>query len=368
MELLIGCLVVAAIVRHLPGAIQDLVVAWRASKAGEWDVIDRQQARRDADSARRAERRARLAEKLAERRRRRHDPDRRPGIGDIAADVYHGACEDALEKRRAKRRRAGRRLDPRRVTDRVEEKLAEEVPCEEPPRRVNDHVDVDEAADLFNDTLDADGLDLIRQRRCCWPTATRPDGSFVYCGAPAADGYVYCDPHCDEADREDEPDRTPEPGEPPNPKGDEPVTTPPVDGTHDPIFIKSPGGTMSAPTAEEVQTNEAARRAFDQIAEGADELAEAAAMAERARAKMAAAAHGAADGMSAIRFDAGATSAAGEAVDAVGNDTLSAWCEKAEAARAAAQSGKASLEKYRDAEDVVSSNNVDSRTLEPSQS
>ncbi len=132
--------------------------------------------------------------------------------------------------------------------------------------------------------------------------------------------------------------------------------------------MTTPVTTATDPSVEEVQTNEAARRAFEQMGAGAAKLAEAAAMAEQARAQIAAAAQAAGDGMAATRFDAGATAAVADIGDTVTNDTLHRWVEAADQIGAAAQGGVDSLEKYRDAEDVVSNNNVDGRTLEPTAS
>jgi len=118
----------------------------------------------------------------------------------------------------------------------------------------------------------------------------------------------------------------------------------------------------------DVQTNEAARRGLNQIKGGAARLAEAAAMAERARAEIAAGAQALGDGMAAARFDAGATQAVANINDIVGNATLNDWSAAADEISGAADTGLRSLEKFRDAEDVVANNNVDGRTLEPTAS
>ncbi len=125
---------------------------------------------------------------------------------------------------------------------------------------------------------------------------------------------------------------------------------------------------MTAPTGnatiEDVQTNEAARRSFEQMGEGAAKLQEAATMAEQARAQIAAAALAAGDGMSSIAFDAAAKAAVADINDVVQDATLSKWSETADQIQAAAKQGHGSLEKYRVGEEVVAENNVDARTLQ----
>lgn len=387
MELIIGCLVVAAIVRHVPGAIQDMVVAWRASKAGEWDVIARQQARRDAQADKRAVRRLALADKFAARRDRATDPDRRPGVSDIARDVYHGMCEDALEKRRAKR---GNR-PPSGTQKRVDEKIQDRA-----GRAAADPLERRHCPDCGRQLTKtgqgwwhADGpacpaADAQPQRR----PSPRPRGGTESKPAddaaptPAgADREVmhrrYCTgcPDCQHLKSSWRCDRCGEESRRPFAGRDDaladyanhrcPIND--IEPAPQPDRIEGDQA-MTAPTAEEVQTNEAARRAFQQMKAGGEKLAEGARLAEEGRALLAAAAQGAADGMARTKFDVGATSAANEAADAVGNDTLSRWCETADAAIGAADRGLSALEKYRDAEDTVASNNVDGSTLEPSQS
>jgi hypothetical protein len=121
--------------------------------------------------------------------------------------------------------------------------------------------------------------------------------------------------------------------------------------------------TTPAATATEVQTNEDARRNFQAMADAAAEAADALVALETARAKMAAASQATADGMSAKAFDAGATAAANEAVDAIGLDTLGGWAEKIDAVRGAADKGLAGLDKYRDAEAQVAEERIDPTTL-----
>ncbi len=69
-----------------------------------------------------------------------------------------------------------------------------------------------------------------------------------------------------------------------------------------------------------------------------------------------------------MRVDAGSTAAVAEVSETVGTDTLSRWAEAADAIGSAAEDGLKALEKYRDGEEVIAANNVDGRTMEPSQS
>lgn len=113
----------------------------------------------------------------------------------------------------------------------------------------------------------------------------------------------------------------------------------------------------------EIDTNEDARRAFAAMAAAAAEANDAIAALEAAKAKMAAAANGTADGMTAKAFDADATTAAGDAADAINVGTLADWSEKVDTVLAAAERGIRALDKYLDAEDAVASNNIDASTL-----
>ncbi len=385
MEPFLFCLLVSAIVTRVPAAIVDAYAAKKAADAGEWDYLKDRAAARDA----RAQRRADWAERILARRRSKAAgvKPKRAGLGTLLGDVYHGVCEDALDRRTAKRAaRAPAPTTPGLTggtrRDRVTEWLREQT------RKA----DADRRPAPTTPSTDSDKQVPVTPT----PDVTAP----VVRNCPRTDGH---DPHvwgrgqldCPgivEHPQSDGPANSPTSKQSPN--GAHRPTLPcgicdqPFDdhiatdlGGNEPALVcprqnpeTDPGGTdMTAPTsssavAEEVHTNEAARRNFEKIAEGAAELQEAAAMAEAARAKMAAAAQASVDGMAATRFDAGATSAAAEAADAVSTGTLSDWCEKAEAAGTAAKAGLKSLEKYRDAEDVVSNNNVDGRTLEPTAS
>jgi hypothetical protein len=135
----------------------------------------------------------------------------------------------------------------------------------------------------------------------------------------------------------------------PSPNGGNPTTT---------------GGTMTTATAPvEIHVNEDARNAFSNVQAAADKLAEAARLAEEARAEIKANANAAQDGMGAKKFDAGATTAMADISDIVGDDTLSKWCEAADAIRGSADTGKQSLDKWLDSENLVASEGIDPSTL-----
>jgi hypothetical protein len=192
----------------------------------------------------------------------------------------------------------------------------------------------------------------------------------------------------------DDPGRTGEPcagcttGPDPHPKG-EPATTPPQDGKHDgrapdtgrgtpdghdpkhvptgapaPAGTTSTGGDTMAQPATEVNNNEDARIALAAMKSAAAEAAEALAALEVAKAKLADAANGTLEGMSGKRFDSTASTAAAEAADAINVGDLAEWSEKFDTVESAADRGLSALDKYLDAEDLVSANNVDASTLQ----
>lgn len=146
----------------------------------------------------------------------------------------------------------------------------------------------------------------------------------------------------------------------------EPAAEP--DPTPEPTDNSAPTGTAEEaptmdPVAEEVTSNEELRRNFDRMRDAAARGRDALAVVEAARQEIAAAARASADGTAAKKFDEAATTAAHEVDEQVNLGTLSQWSEVFDNAHAAAATGKASLDKYRDAEDVVASNNVDASTL-----
>lgn len=120
--------------------------------------------------------------------------------------------------------------------------------------------------------------------------------------------------------------------------------------------------------SSEVNTNEEARRAFARMKDAAARGADALAALEEARAAIAASAQGLADGMSAKRFDQGATAAANEAVDAINLGTVAGWSEQLDTVQAAASKGLSDLDKYRDSEELVAAEQVDTSTLDSASS
>lgn len=116
MELLVACWLVTWLVMEAPQAIADAYVARKAAKAGAWDFLNTEMARRSERDAARAGRRQQWAERIFNRSKAKADGDpKRAGLGTLAGDVYHGVCEDALAKRAA-RREARPPFDPTRPT------------------------------------------------------------------------------------------------------------------------------------------------------------------------------------------------------------------------------------------------------------
>lgn len=101
MELIIGLIFATSWVMVAPRVIADAIATNRMSKAGEFDLLDKERERRDS----RAQRRADAWAKLRAKRHRQAggDGNYRPGFGAYLDDVYHGYWEDQLEKRQAKR-------------------------------------------------------------------------------------------------------------------------------------------------------------------------------------------------------------------------------------------------------------------------
>lgn len=323
-----------------PRAIADVAESLRASKAGAWDHLDRQHARRAEVSARRAGYAERVAQAWRTRRAMRAlqagGGEVRPGLRHYLGDVYHGAWEDALARRQA-RRAAREPFDP--AAPGFSERFA---------GRVDDAV--------------ARGVARVRGRR-----------------AALADEHVEPEPGEQiepVADETPEPTADSDPEPPPQPSEPAPATSEPAtDGGSDPSPAPTSGGqimtapnTSPAAVATEVNTNEEARRNFAEMQKAAADLSEALAQAESARARIAAAGQATADSMSAKRFDSGATAAAQQVADTISLGTLAQWAEAADGAHGAAGQGLAHLEKYRDAEDLVASERVDASTLDASSS
>jgi hypothetical protein len=336
VSFLLGLLVLTGCFSVGVRVTSDAIATARAAKAGQWDLIDR-------DRQRRASRGERWAAAWDAVRRRRHrqaggSGDYRPGFGAYASDVYHGFWEDQLARRQAKR--AAR---PEFVPD--------------PDRRP------------WHERFDAAVLAKVERLREAWRqrqgSATEPPKPAEPPAEPPA-GPAAHEPGTwtvgDDGQRVPLAAATdPQPTEPePAP---EPAQQDPIDETSQEEPMDATDTTPAAATATEVQTNEDARRNFQAMADAAAEAADALVALETARAKMAAASQATADGMSAKAFDAGATAAANEAVDAIGLDTLGGWAEKIDAVRGAADKGLAGLDKYRDAEAQVAEERIDPTTL-----
>ncbi len=321
-----------------PRVIADAIATARASRAGAWDHIDRDRDRRATRAERRADRAERWAKAWADRRRARHqraggDGNYRPGARECGRDVYHGMWEDLLERRNARR--------------------SARPPYEYDPNRPKWHERVDGAV-----------LDKVKRAREKWGQHRGEVPPPVPWAGP--------------------PDAAPETSPHPAPSADVPPGTWTVGDNGERVELDQPSKpvpnptdnpeekAMTAPTqtpagdaATEVTNNETARQAFTNMKGAAAEAADALAVLEVAKAKLAAAANSLADGVDATRFDATATSAAHEAADAINVGTLAEWSERFDTAGTAAQSGLTALDRYLDAEDLVASEGVDAQTLEP---
>lgn len=458
MEMIIGAMVMALVVTRLPAAFSDAYQARKAAKAGAWDWLEAQEKRRDARSQRRAEWALRLLNGRKERKTasdRRAAP-RRPGMRMWMADVWHGAWEDALERRTAKRA-AREPFDPfkptlrQRVTEAMRRKVAQRralgqgIPPQAfggapatltpgQPRRyrhggvdwvddgddTDDDAPADDAQSVWNNCVPVDGPAGVEKCPNCGSYLSLPAVGCSTCGVAlricrgrkhvlvrrgVVEDWSSCPCDKDDNDINGPDDMPPGPSsvvhtddhtyctgceqrQPPKwgwrcnkcGKGREgfaSLAASDADAGADPDHPghqckagnqPAEGGVTVGNIGEEVLGNEAARRAFRAMGEGAAKLAEAARMAEEARRQIAAAAEAAGDGMASVRFDAGATAAVADINDVVGTSTLTSWEETADQITGAAKDGLTALEKYRDAEDVVESNRVDARTLEPSQS
>lgn len=102
---MIGAMVLALWVKVGAETAGDLITTMRASKAGEWSLIDKQRDRKAAASKNRREAvsKAWQATRTARNKKAGGTGQYRPGVWAYGKDVYHGLCEDGLEKRKAKR-------------------------------------------------------------------------------------------------------------------------------------------------------------------------------------------------------------------------------------------------------------------------
>jgi hypothetical protein len=101
MEILLGLIFATSWVMVAPRVIADAIATNRMSKAGEFDLLDKERERRSDRAQRRAEAWAKLRAKR--NRQAGGDGNYRPGLAAYLGDVYHGYWEDQLEKRQAKR-------------------------------------------------------------------------------------------------------------------------------------------------------------------------------------------------------------------------------------------------------------------------
>jgi hypothetical protein len=350
--MLIAVLIMTAVAKAAPRAIADVVASLRASKAGEWDFLDRERDRRQAAAVRRAGYAGRVASAWAARRQARSvqaggSGVYRPGFKAYLGDVYHGVWEDRIERRQA-RRAARPAYDPTAPTlvDQAVARVAEGIRAHRAKRLDGEDVEPGEVTP----TVEPDPAPEQASEQVAEPAAVEP-------ATP------------------DEAAMTPEPAS----------AQPLVAGApfaHAPTLAIVPqiteqpttnGGDMTTSTttaavATEVNTNEEARRAFTEMSEAAAQLQEALVQAEAARARISAAGQATADSMTAKQFDAVATAAAQEVTDTIGLGTLAQWAEAADAVGNAAKHGLASLEKYRDAEDLVAGERIDASTLDASAS
>ncbi|MEU7170283.1 hypothetical protein ABZ949_02180 [Micromonospora tulbaghiae] len=105
MEMILGAMILALWVKTGAAVLADTVTTLRASKAGEWGLIDRQRDRKAAASKSRREAMGKAWQATRARRSKKAGGDGtyRPGMAAYLGDVYHGVWEDALEARKAKR-------------------------------------------------------------------------------------------------------------------------------------------------------------------------------------------------------------------------------------------------------------------------
>ncbi|MEV1013804.1 hypothetical protein AB0I89_23925 [Micromonospora sp. NPDC049801] len=131
ISMMIGAMILALWVKVAAETAGDLVTTLRASKAGEWSLIDKQRDRKaaKAQSRREAMSKAWQSTRAARNRKAGGTGQYRPGMAAYLGDVYHGVWEDQLEKRKAKRASRpqvgpdGKRPAPSRMDRAVEGKV-----------------------------------------------------------------------------------------------------------------------------------------------------------------------------------------------------------------------------------------------------
>lgn len=393
MELLAACWLVAWLVVEAPQAIADAYVARRAAKAGAWDFLNTELARRSQRDAARAARRQQWADRIFNRRQAGTGGEpKRAGLGTLAGDVYHGMCEDALTRRATRRvarpphsthrptlrRKAVDLLKNKVRTQRDERGDRRPLPDDElAPTSAGDRMPCPRCGQTM--TRGPSGWTHPSGVAGCPTTTARPAapvptpgrGSIPeVAGRPAPPPAGTSMPTRRPASR---PPNTAQPF-PTSPATASPQGVPDSDAMARDFELahlaeqSAKENTMTTPTIGDVQTNEAARQAFTDMKAAAAQLAEAAQQAEDARRRIAANAQAAADGMAGVRFDPGAVAAVGDVNDTVHDGTLAKWSEVSDTIMSACDTGLRELEQYRDAEDLVASRNVAGSTLEPSAS
>lgn len=353
ISIALGLLVLVGAFKVGVKATADGYATVKAAQSGAFDFID-------ADRQRKASQREKLASAWTARRAKRSreaggDGTFRPGAREYGRDLWHGFWEDKLD-RRAKTR-AGR---PEWVYD---------------PDRKPWHVRFDEAVlDKVQRVRESRAWDKTKTagRRLVEPVETRP--------APT-------DPDPEVARADEGPDPASEQG------GGEPDGGTDMDMnssakatwadtrgvaangmrsgntvTHNvggrPVRPGVSGTSEGAVVAVEVNNNEDARRAFQEQINAANQAEEALSVYEAAQRRLFGVASAGLDGINGKRFDRQAQAAQANAADLLPASSMSHAAAAIEGIRSAAEAGLASLDKYRDAEQLVNDNNVDGKTLE----
>lgn len=272
----------------------------------------------------------------------------RTPLRDYLADVWADVWLDAGERRRAKRAARGPYVyDPDRPRwhERVDAFVLDRL------RRLREgynRIAVQRQAE--REQPDA-GLDVVAEP-VEYPPGTvtyGPDGQRLPLAPPAED--VAPDPDADPDPVEDEqPERDEHHDPEPDRQQEDDMTTP---------------AQIQADAATEVNTNEDARRAFEAQVRAAGEAADALAVYEAAQAKLAALAAAGTDGMSAKAFDGNATAAQYDISDLLTTTQMSGAAAAIDGIKTQAEAGVRHLDKYRDAEDLVAAEQVDTTTLAP---
>lgn len=335
-------------------ATSDGYATVKAAQSGQFDFID-------ADRQRRASQREKLAKAWAERRRRRHreaggDGQFRPGARDYVGDLYHGFWEDRLKVRQEKRAARPEQLwDPARKPwhvrfDEAFMRAAAKARQAWDGRQIHQPLRDDPTSTVAVDEPDAAADDEAGYEPGTWTVNDAGEQVPLTANPPAA---------------EPRPSRADAPVSTATPLEYRDAARRPAEPTDDTTEGETPmAETMTADAATEVNNNEDVRRAFANLAQLAAQGKEAAEVLEGIRRKLAATAQATTDGMGARAFDRGATVASAEAAEAISAADLSTVHGALDAVEQSAVKGGGSLDKYRDAEVLVGSEQVDGKTLE----